>query len=101
VNYLFRAGAARYEWIVVHQAGARDAAYMNKRLLSGGLWFLVAAYAGSILHGMAGVNELVGPLVGVATASLIVADPFHRNAIRPVATRRPVSPASGAMQTQI
>jgi hypothetical protein len=74
---------------------------MNKRLLSGGLWFLVAAYAGSILHGMAGVNELVGPLVGVATASLIVADPFHRNATRPVATRRAVSPASGAMQTQV
>jgi hypothetical protein len=74
---------------------------MYRRLLSAGLWFLVAAYAGSILHGIAGLNELVGPLVGLATASLIVADPLHRNATRPVATRRAVSPAPGATQTQV
>jgi hypothetical protein len=74
---------------------------MYTRLLSAGLWFLVAAYAGSMLHGIAGLNALVGPLVGLFTASLIVADPFHRNVTRPVATRRPVSPAPGATQTQV
>jgi hypothetical protein len=74
---------------------------MYRRLLSAGLWFLVAAYAGSILHGIAGMSELVGPLVGLATASLIVADPLHRTATRPVATRRAVGPAPGATQTQV
>jgi hypothetical protein len=74
---------------------------MYTRLLSAGLWFLVAAYAGSILHGIAGLNELVGPLVGLVTASLIVANPFHRNAARTVATRRAVGPAPGATQTQV
>jgi hypothetical protein len=74
---------------------------MYWRLLSGGLWFLVAAYAGSILHGIAGLSDLVGPLVGLATASLIVADPFHRSATRPTPARRAVSPAPGATQTQL
>jgi hypothetical protein len=78
-----------------------DAPPMSKRLISAGLWFFVAAYAGSILHGMAGVHALVGPLVGLATAGLIVANPFHHLAARPVATTRPVGPTSGAMQTQV
>ena len=51
---------------------------MNIRLISAGLWFLAAAYAGSMLHGIAGVHELVGPVVGLTTALLIVADPFRR-----------------------
>jgi hypothetical protein len=74
---------------------------MYIRLLSAGLWFLVAAYAGSILHGIAGLSELVGPLVGLATAAVIVADPFHRYAPRPVAARRAASPAPGATQPQV
>lgn len=74
---------------------------MYMRLLSAGLWFLVAAYAGSILHGIAGLNELVGPLVGLFTAGVIVANPFHRTATRPMATRRAVTPAPGATQTQV
>jgi hypothetical protein len=74
---------------------------MYMRLFSGGLWFLVAAYAGSILHGIVGTNELVGPLIGLFTATLIVADPLHRKAARPAATRRAASPAPGAPQIQV
>ena len=67
---------------------------MNIRLISAGLWFLAAAYAGSILHGIAGVHELVGPVVGLTTGALIVADPFHRFATGRVSV--PVRPAMPA-----
>ena len=101
MHHPFGAGPGRYEWLLAGRRRWRDAAGMYMRLLSAGLWFLVAAYAGSILQGITGLNELVGPLVGLFTAALIVADPLHRNATRPVATRRAVSPAPGATQTQV
>lgn len=78
-----------------------DPPCMNKRLISAGLWFIAAVYAGSILHGIAGINELAGPLFGLMSASLIVADPFRRLTARPVVAPRPTSPAAGAMQTQV
>ena len=51
---------------------------MYKRLLAAGLWLLAALYAGSMLHAIIGVHELVGPVIGLMSASLIVVDPFHR-----------------------
>lgn len=74
---------------------------MYTRLLSAGLWFFAAVYAGSILHGVSGVPELVGPLVGLTTAGLIVIVPTRRHAAKPTATLAPIAPATGAMQTQV
>jgi len=51
---------------------------MIKRLLAAGLWLFAALYAGSMLHGIAGLNELVGLVIGLTSAAVIVADPFHR-----------------------
>jgi hypothetical protein len=72
---------------------------MYTRLLSAGLWFFAAVYAGSILHGIVGVPELVGPLVGLTTAGLIVAAPLRRHAAKPALA--PAVPVTGAMQTQV
>ena len=72
---------------------------MYTRLLSAGLWFFAAIYAGSILHGVAGVHELVGPLVGLTSAGLIVAVPMRRQAAKPALA--PATPATGVMQTQV
>jgi hypothetical protein len=74
---------------------------MYTRLLSAGLWFFAAVYAGSILHGVAGVPELVGPLVGLTSAGLIVAAPLRRDAAKPAAPLAPAGSATGAMQTQV
>ena len=81
---------------------------MYTRLLSAGFWFLASVYAGSMLHGIAGVHELVGPLVGLTTAGLLIADPFHRLAAKASATPAPataapvgdLAPAKGGLQTQ-
>jgi hypothetical protein len=51
---------------------------MITRLLSAGLWFFAAVYAGSMLHGIVGVSELVGPVVGLTTAILIIVEPYRR-----------------------
>lgn len=72
---------------------------MYTRLLSAGLWFFAAVYAGSILHGVAGVPELVGPLVGFTSAGLIVAVPSRRHAAKPALA--PAAPVPGGMQTQV
>jgi hypothetical protein len=74
---------------------------MYTRFLSAGLWFFAAVYAGSILHGVAGMHEIVGPLVGLTTAGLIVAVPTRRYAAKPAASLAPIAPATGAMQTQV
>lgn len=51
---------------------------MNFRYIGAGLWFLAAAYAGSILHTVAGMPDVVGPVVGIASGALIIADPLRR-----------------------
>ena len=73
---------------------------MHIRLLSAGLWFVAAVYAGSILHGISGMHELVGPIVGLTSAALIIADPFRRLAARRVSVAT-AAPVSGAIQTQV
>lgn len=55
---------------------------MSKRLTIAGLWSLAALYAGSTLHGVTGLHELVGPVIGLGSAGLIVIDPFGRLADR-------------------
>jgi hypothetical protein len=73
---------------------------MHIRLLSAALWFVAAVYAGSILHGISGMHELVGPIVGLTSAALIVADPFRRLAARRASVAA-TAPVTGAMQTQV
>ena len=51
---------------------------MNTRLAIAALWFFAAAYAGSMLHNIAGLATIVGPAVGLLTAAVIVVDPFAR-----------------------
>jgi hypothetical protein len=51
---------------------------MGTRVVAATLWFATALYAGSMLHGIAGLNEFVGAFIGLMSAALIVADPFHR-----------------------
>jgi hypothetical protein len=60
--------------------GWSDALGMAMRFLSAGLWLLSALYAGSLLHGVAGTPELLGPVVGLTSAGLIVARPLRRPA---------------------
>jgi hypothetical protein len=48
---------------------------MNKRFLTAGLWLFAALYAGSVLHGIVGLSELLGPVVGLATAAVIFVTP--------------------------
>jgi hypothetical protein len=48
---------------------------MKKRLLAAFLWFYAGWYAGAILADLVGVSPFLGPLVGAATAFLIVGDP--------------------------
>jgi hypothetical protein len=50
---------------------------MRIRFVSAGLWFLAAAYAGSILNGVTGLHEAVGSVMGLATAALIVVNPVR------------------------
>lgn len=48
---------------------------MKKRLLAAFLWFYAGWYAGAILADVLGVSPFLGPLIGAATAALIVGDP--------------------------
>jgi hypothetical protein len=51
---------------------------MHTRIAIAGLWFLAAAYAGSILHAIVGIDPVVGPLVGSLSAALIIGAPLAR-----------------------
>ena len=55
---------------------------MSMRVVSAGLWFAVALYAGSLSSGLAGTPELLGPVLGALSATLILANPVARLAGR-------------------
>jgi hypothetical protein len=48
---------------------------MTKRILAALLWFYAGWYAGAILADFFGVSVLLGPVLGTATAALMVGDP--------------------------
>lgn len=48
---------------------------MKKRVLAAFLWFYAGWYAGAILADVLGVSPVLGPLIGAASAALIVGDP--------------------------
>lgn len=62
-----------------------------KRIAAAPLWFMVGWFIGSFAAWTLGISPLLAPLVAVALASLIVADPRHVIWARPAAhdTRRP------------
>jgi len=51
---------------------------MKKRVVAASLWFLAVWYGWSILTFVVGVPEALGPLLGLATAVLVVTDPGQR-----------------------
>ena len=66
---------------------------MNKRLLAGFLWFLTGWYAGALLAEISGLTPALAPILGVAAAWLIVADP--RRMIWTTQTPRPAAAPAG------
>jgi hypothetical protein len=50
---------------------------MKLRIISGALWFLAGWAAWATIAFFLGLNPAVGPLVGIAWAAFVVADPRH------------------------
>ena len=50
---------------------------MKLRMISGALWFLAGWAVGATIAFVLGLNPTVGPLVGIAWAAFVVADPRH------------------------
>ena len=50
---------------------------MKLRTASAVLWFFVGWYAGAYLVEIFGVSPILGPILGVATAGLLVGDPLR------------------------
>jgi hypothetical protein len=51
---------------------------MKKRIVASVLWFYAGWFAGSALAFMAGLSPALGPIVAIAAAGVIAADPRHR-----------------------
>jgi hypothetical protein len=51
---------------------------MKKRLFAAFLWFNAGWYAGAMLAEVLSLSPALGPIIGVAAAGLIFADPFRR-----------------------
>ena len=48
---------------------------MKKRIAAAFLWFYTGWYGGAIIADFIGVSPLLGPILGAASAALIVGDP--------------------------
>ena len=48
---------------------------MSKRVFAAILWFYTGWYAGAMIATLVGISPLIGPVLGVAAASLFVGDP--------------------------
>jgi hypothetical protein len=46
-----------------------------KRLVATGLWFYAFWYLGSMIAGLVGIPDLLGPLLGTAAGVIVGADP--------------------------
>ncbi len=65
---------------------------MKKRILATFLWFFAGWYAGAFLAYALDVNPVLGPILGMAAAVLVAADP--RRVIWTAARRAPASTIS-------
>ena len=50
---------------------------MKLRIVSGALWFLAGWAIATTIAFVLGLNQVVGPLVGIIWAAFVVADPRH------------------------
>jgi hypothetical protein len=66
---------------------------MTKRVVAAFLWFYTGWYAGAMLADLIGVSALLGPIIGVAAAGLVVADPRGIIWKRPATTSADSTPA--------
>ncbi len=48
---------------------------MVKRIAAAMLWFYVAWYTGAVVADLLGVSPILGPILGMAAATLIAIDP--------------------------
>jgi hypothetical protein len=64
---------------------------MTKRVAAAFLWFYTGWYAGAFIAAMLGVSPVIGPILGVAAAGLLIADPRRMFWTRP-APKAAVSP---------
>jgi hypothetical protein len=71
-----RRTADRYGGPIARLVNQDDAAPMTaKRILAAVLWFYAGWYAGATIAYFLGVSEVLGPILGTATAGLIAGDP--------------------------
>jgi hypothetical protein len=68
---------------------------MKLRVASAALWFVAGWYVGNILAELFGVGMILGPLLGAATAGVLVGDPLHL-----IWTRRSADGSSTATDAQ-
>ena len=70
---------------------------MTKRILAAVLWFFAGWYLGAFIAFMVGVPDLLGPVLGFASAAVFAGDPlgviWKRSDVEPVA--EPTTPAIG------
>jgi len=50
---------------------------MNRRLLSGVLWFLCGWYLGAAIAWMLALDPILAPMLAVAAGCLVMVDPRH------------------------
>jgi hypothetical protein len=51
---------------------------MNKRIAAGVLWLFAGWYLGNILAFYFGISDLLGPILGIAAATVVAGDPLGR-----------------------
>jgi hypothetical protein len=54
-----------------------DSIGVKLRIISGALWFLAGSAVVATVAFVLGLDSAVGPLVGIAWAAFVVADPRH------------------------
>src|SRR4029453_17776901 len=62
---------------------ARDPLPMTKRVVAAFLWFYTGWYAGAMIAAFIGVSPVLGPILGVAAAGFVIADPRRMFWTRP------------------
>ena len=67
----------RYFCGMVEPPAVGDRAVMSKRILAGVLWLFAGWYIGNIVAFYLGISDLLGPILGVASALVIAGDPLR------------------------
>lgn len=73
---------AEYQWIIVHVAVVAHRVLMLKRFAPLALWFYAGWTLGAMLAYATGVNDLIGPVLGLTAAAMFAAGPGRLISIR-------------------